>query len=229
MHPLYLEPDGPLVFPDPHRADAEGLVAVGGDLSPERLALAYSHGIFPWYDEGVPPLWWSPDPRCVLPVEALHVSRRLQRRLSRHEFRLTWNTAFVDVMRQCARDRAEGTWILPEMETAYATLHELGQAHSLEVWVGDDLVGGLYGVQQGGLFAAESMFHHRTDASKIALVAGVRSLFRGGIEVFDVQFLTPHLESMGALCWPRAHYLEVVEKVGGKTVELAGLRVSCDE
>lgn len=223
MQPVYLEPDGPLVFPDPRLADSDGLVAVGGDLSPERLLLAYGSGIFPWYDEEVPPLWWSPDPRAVLPLESLHVSRRLHRRLRSEAFELTWNHAFREVMHRCSMGRDDGTWIVADMMEAYGELHDLGHAHSLEVWDGGELVGGLYGVQRGGLFAAESKFHTRTDASKIALVCAVRSLFAAGIELFDVQFVTDHLESMGAEEWPRARYLDAVAAVRDKHVDLSRL------
>lgn len=225
MQPLYLEPNGPLVFPDPRRADADGLVAAGGDLSPARLLLAYGSGIFPWYDDEVPPLWWSPDPRAVLPLERLHVSRRLDRRLRSGGFELTWNQAFRDVMYRCAVGRGDGIWIVEEMREAYGALHDLGHAHSVEVWEGEELVGGLYGVQRGGLFAAESKFHSRTDASKVALVCAVRSLFGAGIELFDVQFVTDHLASMGAVEWPRERYLETVARVRDKDVDLSGLTV----
>lgn len=223
MQPAYLEPDGPLVFPDPRSADADGMVAVGGDLSPERLLLAYSSGIFPWYDEDVPPLWWSPDPRAVLPHDQLRVTRRLHRRLRRGGFDLSWNRAFRDVMQRCSRGRSDGTWIVPEMQAAYGSLHDLGHAHSLEVWEDGELVGGIYGVQRGGLFAAESMFHGRTDASKIALVCAVRTLFANGIELFDVQFLTEHLESMGGVERSRDEYLGELARVCDKDVDLSSL------
>jgi leucyl/phenylalanyl-tRNA--protein transferase len=225
VEPVFLEPGCPPVFPDPRRSDAEGLVAVGGDLSVPRLLAAYERGIFPWYDENVVPLWWSPDPRAVLPLEGLHVSRRLARRLRRGEFTLTWNRAFRAVMACCAVGRYDGTWILPEMIEAYGELNRLGHAHSIEVWAGSQLVGGLYGVQRGGLFAAESMFHRCTDASKVALVSIVRSLFRRGIELFDVQFLTPHLATMGARNWRREDYLRRLAEVRQKEVDLEGLEV----
>ncbi len=224
MQPFHLVPGGPLAFPDPRRAGRDGLVAVGGDLSVERLLLAYGSGIFPWYEEGVPPLWWSPDPRAVLELERLHVPRRLLARLrQRSAFALTWNRAFRTVMARCAEGRNDGTWILPEMIEAYCALHARGHAHSLEVWAGAELIGGLYGVQVGALFAAESMFHRRTDASKIALVACVRSLFAAGIEMFDVQMLTPHLARFGAVEWPRRRYLLGVAQARDKRVDLAGL------
>ncbi len=220
MLPVLLSPGAPLEFPDPRLADAEGLVAVGGDLSPERLLHAYDRGIFPWYDESMPQLWWSPDPRAVLRPERLHVSRSLQRRLKAHAFRLTWDQEFAAVIRACSENRSDGTWLTPEMIVAYEELHRLGHVHSLEVWCEADLVGGIYGVHRGGLFAAESMFHRRTDASKIALVALVRSLAGRGVEVIDVQILTEHLRTMGAATIPRDDYLSMIEGLVGNPVSL---------
>jgi leucyl/phenylalanyl-tRNA---protein transferase len=205
--PAVIPPGGPLVFPDPERADAEGLLAVGGDLSPERLLLAYERGIFPWYSQGLPPLWWSPDPRAIIDASSLHVSRSLARELRRKKFRVTFDRAFSHVMRECGREREDGTWILPEMIDAYVRLHELGHAHSFEAWHGDRLVGGLYGVRRGALFAAESMFHRETSGSKFALVGAVKSLFAAGALLFDVQFETPHLASLGATTVSRREYL----------------------
>jgi leucyl/phenylalanyl-tRNA---protein transferase len=207
VRPVLLPARSAPVFPDPETADAEGLLAVGGDLSPERLLAAYEHGIFPWYADGLPPMWWSPDPRAVLDADSLHVSRSLERELRRERFRLSVNEAFERVMLECGRERDGGTWILPEMVRAYVRLHELGHAGSFEVWDGEQLVGGLYGVKHGALFAAESMFHRATNASKIALVAAVRTLFAAGIELFDVQFLTPHLASLGTYEITRSEYL----------------------
>lgn len=221
----FVRPGGPLRFPPATSADDDGLVAVGGDLAPERLLLAYDSGLFPWYDQGLPPLWWSPDPRTVILPETLHASRRLARTLRSRGFSATWDRAFADVVRGCAEERDGGTWILPEMRVAYERLHRLGHAHSVEVWRGTELVGGLYGVHRGGLFAAESMFHRETDASKVALVAAARALFRAGVEVIDVQMTTPHLVRMGAVEWPRAKYLRRVAELRGKTVALEGLDV----
>jgi leucyl/phenylalanyl-tRNA--protein transferase len=208
--PVLLPPGGPPVFPDPESTDAEGLLAVGGDLSPERLLTAYGLGIFPWYAEGLPPMWWSPDPRALIDPSSLHVSKSLGRELRRGHFRVTVNRAFERVMRECGNEREGGTWILPEMLEAYVRLHELGHAASFEVWLGERLVGGLYGVLRAGLFAAESMFHRETNASKVALVAAVRSVFAAGVTLCDVQFLTEHLASMGAYEVPRRVYLERV-------------------
>lgn len=220
--PLFIAPDGPLYFPNPALADDDGLVAVGGDLSVERLLLAYDSGIFPWYDEGLPPLWWAPNPRAVFDVERLHVSRSMRRALRTLPYQLTWNRAFEEVMRGCA-EREEGTWILPEMIAAYSELHRLGHAHSIEVWQGPDLVGGLYGVQRGALFAAESMFHRATNASKVALIACVRGVSSRGVRVFDTQLLTPHLESLGATAIPRPEYLERIARARHLPVDLVGL------
>jgi leucyl/phenylalanyl-tRNA---protein transferase len=208
-------------FPDPRGADRDGLVAVGGGLDVDRLVLAYEQGIFPWYDAGLPPLWWSPDPRAILDPQHLHISRSLRRRLRQGKYEVTLDRAFADVMRACAANREDGTWILPEMIDAYVQLFTKGYAHSLEVWMEGALAGGLYGVHVGGLFAAESMFHLRTNASKIALVAAVTTAFDAGIEVFDVQFVTPHLASMGAYAIPRDQYLARLAKARGKLVDLS--------
>ena len=224
--PVLLAPGGPLEFPNPEESDAEGLLAVGGDLSPERLLLAYEQGIFPWYAEGLPPMWWSPDPRAVVEPSTLHVSRSLARFLKQGRFSVTFDRAFVDVMRECGREREGGTWILPEMLAAYVRLHELGHARSFEVWEGTRLVGGLYGVQRGALFAAESMFHRATNASKVALVAAVKSLFSAGIELFDVQFTTPHLASMGVYDLPRRAYLARARTAARRQVSLDALAIS---
>lgn len=223
MLPVLLAPGAPVAFPDPRLADAEGLVAVGGDLSPERLLHAYDHGIFPWYDESLPELWWSPDPRAVLRPEDLHVSRSLGRRLKSDPYRLTWDARFSEVIRACGVNRSDGTWLTGEMIAAYEELHRLGHVHSLEVWYDDELAGGIYGVHRGGLFAAESMFHRRTDASKIALVALVRSLQGRGVELIDVQILTGHLQTMGAAILSREDYLSRIQELVLKDVSLQDL------
>jgi len=216
-------PGAPYEFPDPAAADDEGLLAIGGDLSPGRLLAAYEQGIFPWYDAGLPPLWWSPNPRAVIEPHTLHVSRSLARVLRKGSFRVTWNQAFEAVMRACGQ-RERGTWILPEMIEAYVGLHRMGHGHSVEVWSGDQLVGGLYGVQRGALFAAESMFHRATDASKVALVHAVTELTASGIELFDVQMMTAHLASMGAIEVPREAYLQRCREASEKTVGLQILK-----
>lgn len=220
--PVLLRAEDPPRFPDPEQFDREGLVAIGGDLRVDRLMLAYRSGIFPWYAEGYVPMWWSPDPRALFTVASLHVSRSLRRTIASGDFELTWNRCFARVMQECGRQRDEGTWVIPEMVAAYTRLHERGRAHSLEAWVDNDLVGGIYGVQVGGAFAAESMFHRRTDMSKVALVALVRSLFAAGIELLDVQFLTPHLASLGAFEVSRKEYLERLRVVRDRAVDLSG-------
>lgn len=220
--PLFLPPGAPLTFPDPAGSDDEGLLAIGGDLSTERLLFAYEHGIFPWYDEGLPPMWWCPNPRAVMDSERLHVSRSLRRVLRSGRFSLSFDRAFRRVMLECGRERESGTWILPEMVEAYCALHALGHAHSVEVWHGEQLVGGLYGVQRGALFAAESMFHRERDASKVALVSAVERLFAVGIALFDVQFLTPHLESLGAYEITRADYLGRAASAVKQTIAFIG-------
>ena len=204
--PAVIRPGGPLAFPDPERSDAEGLLAVGGDLSPERLLLAYERGIFPWYSEGLPPLWWSPDPRAVIDDGTLHVSRSLARELRRKKFRVTFDRAFERVMRECGCAREDGTWILPEMMLAYTQLHQLGHAHSFEVWHGKQLAGGLYGVSLGAAFFGESMFSRQRDASKVALVELVARLRAGGYRLLDTQFVTDHLRRFGAIEIARPAY-----------------------
>jgi len=210
---MFLHRGGPLAFPDPELTDDEGLVAIGGDLSEERLRHAYMSGVFPCYGDDTPPLWWSPSPRAIISPERLHVSSRLERRLRQGRFTHSWDRAFREVMVECGDRRADGRWILPEMIEAYVRLHRAGSAHSLEVWEGSKLVGGLYGVRIGSLFAAESMFHRVTDASKVALVVAVRETFAAGIELFDVQYLTDHLSSMGAIEIPRPEFLSRLRHV----------------
>jgi leucyl/phenylalanyl-tRNA--protein transferase len=196
-----------LAFPPPADAEPSGLLAVGGDLSSERLLLAYACGIFPWYEKP-PILWFSPDPRMVLEPARLHVAQRLRRRLRRGEFELTLDAAFSRVIRACGDLRSErGTWITPEMVEAYERLHEEGWAHSCEAWQGGELVGGVYGVSLGAAFFAESMFHTATDASKAALSGLVWQLADWGFALVDCQLPTAHLASLGARPQPRARYL----------------------
>jgi leucyl/phenylalanyl-tRNA--protein transferase len=197
---------------DPHRADANGLVAVGGDLRPEWLLHAYDRGVFPWYEEGGAVHWWSPDPRAIFELDGLHVSHRLRRTLRSGRFDFTVNRAFAAVIRGCADRPGEGTWITPEMIAAYRALHQVGHAHSVEVWHGAELAGGLYGVVRGGLFAAESMFTRVRDASKAALVFLVERLAQRGFQMLDIQMLTEHTTRLGAIAIPRAEYLERLER-----------------
>jgi leucyl/phenylalanyl-tRNA---protein transferase len=199
-------------FAHPERADDYGLLAVGGDLKPETLLAAYRHGVFPWYDEGDPILWWSPDPRAVFELDGFHVSRRLRRTLRSGRFKVTFNRDFAGVIRGCAERREEGTWITPDMVDAYQTLHRLGHAHSVEAWRDEKLAGGIYGVAVGGLFAGESMFTRERDASKVALVCLVERLRERGFQLFDIQFLTDHAKSLGAVEITRAEYLRRLER-----------------
>jgi leucyl/phenylalanyl-tRNA--protein transferase len=190
------------VFPPADTADEHGILAVGGDLRPELVLTAYREGVFPMPIQGHL-AWWSPDPRAVLEPARLHVSRTLRR--TRRRFAIRTDTAFAEVVEGCADPGREGGWITREVRDAYVRLHELGWAHSVEAWDDEGLAGGLYGVALGRLFAAESMFHRRTDAGKAALVALAERL--GGDALIDVQWLTPHLASLGAVEIPRAEYL----------------------
>jgi leucyl/phenylalanyl-tRNA--protein transferase len=198
-------------FPPVDRASHEGLLAVGGDLSPERLLEAYRQGIFPWYNEGDPILWWSPDPRAVLFPNKLHVSRSLKRSLRPGVFTVTLDTSFQSVMEQCAGPRPQypdgGTWITGDMLNAYTRLHELGYAHSVETWQDDRLVGGLYGVSLGGAFFAESMFTRVDDASKVALVRLVTQLQAWNFCLIDCQQFSPHVSRFGAEEIPRSVFI----------------------
>jgi leucyl/phenylalanyl-tRNA--protein transferase len=189
-------------------ADPNGLLAMGGDLSPARLLDAYRHGIFPWFNPGEPILWWSPDPRMVLVPDEVRVTRSLARRLRNAGFELRVDSAFAEVMRACAapREGAGGTWISPAMVAAYTRLFEAGYAHSVETWRDGRLVGGLYGVAIGRMFYGESMFSREPDASKVALVRLARQLQRWQFGLIDCQMETPHLASLGARTIPRAGF-----------------------
>ena len=208
-------------FPDPSTADADGLVGVGADLEPETLLYAYRQGIFPWPHPGMPLPWFSPDPRGVIWLDSLRTSRSLRQRLRHSGWETTVDRAFETVVAACAeRYRPEGTWIVPEMRVAYLRLHRLGHAHSLEVWRDEELVGGLYGVSVGGVFTGESMFHHATDASKVALVDLVDRLAEAGGRLVDVQLVTQHLSSLGARPLPRQEYLDLLREVRDAPVRL---------
>jgi leucyl/phenylalanyl-tRNA--protein transferase len=195
--------------------EPNGLLAVGGDLSPRRLLDAYRRGIFPWYSDGDPILWWSPDPRMVLFPAELRVTRSLAKTLRNKAHEVRFDTAFDAVMRGCATPRPGqgGTWIGPEMRTAYRKLHHLGYAHSVETWVDGELAGGLYGVAIGAAFFGESMFSRTRDASKIALVGLVRRLAAEGFGLIDCQMHTTHLESLGAREIPRAEFARRVKEL----------------
>lgn len=205
-----LPPSPAAPFPDPALAETEpnGLLAVGGDLSPERLRNAYRLGIFPWFSEGQPILWWSPDPRLVLLPDAVRVSRSLRRTLRRDLYRVSIDRDFGGVIRACAAPRpdADGTWIVPEMIEAYERLHALGLAHSAEAWRDGELVGGLYGVAMGRMFFGESMFSRASDASKVAFVHLVQRLAAWDYTLVDCQVYTAHLASLGATEIPRAAF-----------------------
>lgn len=207
--PIYRLSGSP-VFPDPHLAEPSGLLAVGGDLRPERLLEAYRTGIFPWYSDDQPILWWSPDPRMVLHTADLHVPRSLAKRMRRGDWTFTLDTAFGQVIRHCARTPRpgqDGTWLTPAMVTAYIRLHELGHAHSCEAWQDGVLVGGLYGISVGDLFCGESMFSHAPDASKAAFVRLVQQLSAWGVPLVDAQVHTDHLARFGAVEIPRHDFL----------------------
>ncbi len=204
--------DDRLQFPPVHLAE-DGLLALGGDLRPERLLLGYTQGIFPWYAENLPILWHSPDPRMVMTTRDLVVQRSLRKAIRKRPYELRMDTAFGRVLEGCAsvpRPGQAGTWLIPEMVDAYTRLHDLGFAHSIEAWQGETLAGGLYGVSLGAAFFGESMFARAPDASKIAFVAAVRQLDAWGIGLIDCQVHTEHLERFGAYEVPRREYLELL-------------------
>jgi leucyl/phenylalanyl-tRNA---protein transferase len=200
-----------MVFPPPDYADPSGLIAVGGDLSSERLLEAYRVGIFPWYSDDQPILWWSPDPRFILEPDEFKISRSLQKTLRRKIFQVTFDRVFEDVIAACStvpREGQRGTWITPEMRDAYIELHGLGYAHSVETWFAGTLVGGLYGISLGKAFFGESMFHKKTDASKVALATLVGKLKSWGFHFIDSQMTTEHMMSLGAKEMPRRIFLK---------------------
>jgi leucyl/phenylalanyl-tRNA--protein transferase len=202
-------PPTPWGFPSPSVADEAGVVGVGADLEPGTLLAAYRAGLFPMpVGRGHRIAWWSPDPRGVIPLGGLQVSRSLRQSCRRYQVRV--DTAFDAVIRRCADPSRDGGWISADIISAYSTLHELGWAHSVETWDGGQLVGGLYGLSVGGLFAGESMFHDATDASKVALVSLVDRLGAAGATLLDVQWTTPHLETLGAVDVPRPLYLDLL-------------------
>lgn len=204
-------------FPPVEQAldDPNGLLAAGGGLSVGRLLDAYARGIFPWFSEGDPVLWWCPDPRMVLPTDAVHISRSLRRRLRRNDYEFTFDRAFAQVLRACAmpRKRDTGTWLVPAMITAYERLHAIGVAHSVEIWRNGELAGGLYGVALGRMFFGESMFTRQTDASKMALVLLSRQLARWQFPWIDCQMRTEHLATLGAVEIPRRAFVRDVQRL----------------
>lgn len=212
--PIYLLSDD-IAFPPPHLAAKEGILAVGGDLSQKRLLLAYSMGIFPWYSEDEPIMWWSPDPRLVLFPDDFRVSRSLQKMMRKGIFKVTMDTAFDRVISECARIRREndeGTWIIGDMNQAYCRLHDAGFAHSVETWQDGKLVGGLYGISLGRSFFGESMFARTSNASKVAFVALVEYLKALDFDMVDCQVTTEHLLNFGAKEIPRSLFLSELEQ-----------------
>ena len=214
--PIYLLHEDVLSFPNPRDADDEtGVLAVGGDLSSKRLLLAYSLGVFPWYDETITPiLWHSPAERFALRPDELHISRSLKKTMARHEFDLRFDTDFEQVLEHCRRvprPGQDGTWLNQDMQEAYLEMHDLGFAHSAEAWSGDRLVGGLYGVTLGGVFFGESMFSLERDTSKIVFANLVPMLHAAGYELIDCQVYTEHLSRFGATNWSRDEFLDTLD------------------
>ncbi|WP_336708517.1 MULTISPECIES: leucyl/phenylalanyl-tRNA--protein transferase [unclassified Cedecea] len=204
-----------IAFPSPEGAlrEPNGLLALGGDLTPARLLMAYQRGIFPWFSPGDPILWWSPDPRAILYPEQFHLSRSMKRFHRTSPYTVTLNHAFERVLYGCASDRNEGTWITADIVEAYLRLHELGHAHSVEVWEGKELVGGMYGVAQGALFCGESMFSRRVNASKTALLVFCQHFIRHGGKLIDCQVLNEHTASLGVIEIPRREYLQALAEL----------------
>ncbi|GGW46476.1 leucyl/phenylalanyl-tRNA--protein transferase [Arenibacter certesii] len=205
--------DDRLLFPNVENADKEGLLAVGGNLSPERLILAYRNGIFPWFNEESPILWWSPDPRMVLFPDEVKISKSMRQLMKNSPFRITWNTKFKQVLQECSsidRKDQNGTWITDEMKWAYLRLHKMGIAKSLEVWENDLLVGGLYGVDLGHVFCGESMFSSVSNASKYAFIHLAKELEKQGYKVIDCQVYNSHLASLGAREIPRKNFIALL-------------------
>lgn len=205
--------DDNLYFPPVHTADEDGILAAGGDLSVKRLLLAYQNGIFPWYNEGEPIIWWSPDPRFVLFPEELIVSRSMDKILKQNKFQFTTNKAFDKVIENCktiTRKDQPGTWITPAIQNAYTQLHRLGYAHSAEAWQDGELAGGLYGVRLGDIFFGESMFSKVSNASKFAFISYVKQLQNEGVVLIDCQVYTTHLESLGAVMISRKDFIGII-------------------
>lgn len=224
----WLSVDDHYEFPDCSLASPEGIVGVGGNLSPGMLLSAYRQGVFPWFDENDPVIWWCPDPRFVLLPGEVHVSSSMGKVLRAGRFRYTIDHEFGTVIHLCAaspRKGQRGTWITGDMELAYRRLHELGYAHSCEVWEGDEIVGGLYGVAIGRMFFGESMFSRRSNASKAALIAFCRFLSAHGFDLVDAQQETGHLERMGGRALPREQFLTMVRE----RVDLPGMHYSWSE
>lgn len=203
------------IFPDPNFANDKGILAYGGDLSPSRIMTAYLNGIFPWYNETDPILWWSPNPRCILDLEDFKISKSLEKKINKKQFEIKFDNNFKQVMQECKninRDNQKGTWIQDEMIEAYTQIHKMGFAHSFEAYEKNELVGGGYGVSIGNIFCGESMFAKKTDASKVALYFLVKRLKEKGFSFIDCQVPTPHLLSLGAKLINRREFLILVKK-----------------
>ena len=231
--PFWIDPHDPVIdFPDVGLAlrEPDGLLAIGGDLSRERLLLAYSRVIFPWYDPEQPILWWAPDPRLVLEPAMLKISRSLKKTLKQGKFTLTMDSCFGEVVKACSgrRPKQAGTWISAEMQAAYRDLHAAGFAHSVECWLDGELAGGLYGVSIGRIFFGESMFTQVTDASKIAFVALARQLERWHFPLVDCQVYTSHLASLGASFMPRQRFCALLQRECSVRVDTPGWRLDAD-
>jgi leucyl/phenylalanyl-tRNA--protein transferase len=215
--PFFLPVNDPNhAFPDPKLAmdEPNGLLAVGGDLSAQRLINAYRHGIFPWYNAGQPILWWSPNPRAVIFPDLFETSRSLKKTINKGHYTVTYDRAFADVIHACAQPRhgVDGTWISDEMATAYNLLHTMGVAHSLECWANDRLAGGLYGIALGRVFFGESMFYRDRDASKVAFAYLVQRLRQWGYALIDCQISSAHVASLGAIDIPRGEFLDLLRR-----------------
>ena len=204
-----------LYFPPVEDADENGLLAIGGDLTPARLILAYRSGIFPWFNEADPICWWSPDPRFVLYPSELKISKSMQQVVKKQTFQFSTNKAFKAVIHACSttpRNGQDGTWITNEMQDAYLHMHQLGYAHSAEAWLNDELVGGLYGIRLGNVFFGESMFSHVSNASKFAFIQYVQMLQKENVQLIDCQLHTQHLESLGARMIPRKTFMQHLQQ-----------------
>jgi leucyl/phenylalanyl-tRNA--protein transferase len=224
--PVWLSPFD-IYFPKPESADSEGIVAYGGDLSPRRLLIAYSKGIFPWYNEGEPILWWSPDPRMVLFPDEIKIAKSMRSFFNQGKFKVTYDIDFQGVMTQCMQANREGqygTWINPDMIAAYTALHKMGFAHSVEVWHEGEIVGGLYGIAIGRVFFGESMFTKVSNASKFGFITFVKKLKELGFWLIDCQQETRHLASLGARPIPRAAFCDILSKNENEPLILEGLK-----
>jgi len=213
--PVFVLDSQRIYFPPAYMANEDGILAIGGDIKPERLLAAYQNGIFPWFNDNEPPLWWSPNPRFVLFPDKIRVSKSMKQLFKKQTFRVTFNQAFEHVMRNCQKTPRRGqtdTWISDELIESFCILHYQGVAHSVEVWQGDELVGGLYGIISGKYFSGESMFSRVSNASKYGFIIWVQNLQRHGFEIIDCQTYTDHLASLGAEMIPRLDFLEIVRR-----------------